>query len=399
MERKKQKRLMNLFQAAALVTAALCTASSCTGNRSAGQGVSANTETVHVKKEGSITELENQDYQMKIEAHLELDEEKTLFSCSRMKYDAGYYFLAETGRNQTILVFDSLGNYVSKLGDKGRKESEYETEITDWFYIPDAGKVLVYEGQKSMLHVFAIGGDYVKTIRFSQLYPDAIGAIAYDKIYCLCQRKAGEDGDAAQLCTVSDNGEIIESLISLEDDMAFVPHKRCFHSYQNRLYHIPSYADSAIVFNRNSVEKVVRFTFDDDFLTEKEKAEACAGQIESYFHFKGIQSIVAYYETSRFHYLVYVDSGTYWHHLIDKENGKQYRFNTDMTKGLFPGSALCVRDNKLLYYVSKEKIDEMRQIIDPDAYEKLLAKSHETIQRIFRGDEQLPLILSIEIKE
>lgn len=345
-------------------------------------------------KNSAITQLESQDYNIKIETHLS-DSLSSAFVCDKMKYDGGYYFLLENGKHQTIWVFDSAGNYISKLGEKGRAKNEYQTDITDWFFIPDKGEVFVFEKDSRKIHVFSIDGRYIET-RALESYPNAIGALEDGKIFCSYYHKEAKDG--IQLGLLNKDETVIRNFINLKSNMQIVPTDHSFYVNQNRLFHVPSFADSAIVFHKDSVQKVVRFDFQDKFIPGDLKKEVYNGESENFHRFNGISYIETYYETSRFHYIKYVLAGVYVNHLVDKRKGKQYHFVSNLTKGLLPGSALCVRDNKLLFLVTKQNVDDIRQFITPEEYRHALSESDEIIRKIFRNEETLPLILSIEIK-
>lgn len=352
-------------------------------------------ESVLIKKD-VITQLENDSYNIKIETHLSLPDSSCSMVCERMKYENGYYFLQGNGKNQTIWVFDSIGNYLSKLGERGRKENEYQTDITDWFFDKDKKVVLVFEKLARKIHKFTLEGKSIGT-KVLESWPNAIGALEDNRIYCSYYHKLAKDG--LQLALLSDNEDLIKPFIHLHNNMRFVPTDKCFKASQGKLFYVPSFADSAVVFNKDSVEKVVRFKFEDKFITEDIKHEAYNDKLENYHNFNGIQFINTYYETTRFKYLVYVYADMYINHLIDNASGKQYKFVNSLTEGLFPGNVLCVKDNKIFYLVTKQNVEELRHLLDSSVLNDALSKSDDIIKKIFNGEESLPLILSIEIKE
>lgn len=370
--------------------------SSCFNENSSETFTRCKQDTLFIKKDGYFSQLDDKDYVINVETHLSPKDSSNTFFCDRIKFDNGYYFLSETGKNQTIWVFDSLGNYVSKLGERGRKENEYQNDITDWFYIKDQEEVLVYERSECMIRTFAINGNHKNTQKMIS-WPHAIGAIEGDKIFCSFDNIMAKDG--IQLGILNRDEKVIETFINLKDDMDFVPSNSCFYSNEEKMYHIPCFADSAIVFNHEKVEKVVHFSFEDKFLTKEIKEEACNAKLDNFHRFKGIQFIENYYETSRFHYLCFVQDGKFVNLLIDKNNNKQYQFTSSLTKGLFPSSVLCVRGEKILYLITKQNVEDIRHLVEPEALNKFLSMSDEVIRRIFRGEESLPLILSIEIKK
>ena len=355
-----------------------------------------NKEVVNIKKDGAISELEDDDYVMKVEAYLSLPDSSETLLCDRMKYDGGYYFLLDNVRKRTIWVFDSLGNYVAKLGRKGRANAEYQNDITDWFYTQDSGNVFVFERNSQKIHKFSIEGESLETCQLSS-WPNAIGKLEDEKSFCSYYHKMSNSG--AQLCLMS-NSEIVEKVfIDLKTNMRFIPTDNSFYVNEGHLFHVPSFADSSIVFNKDSVEKVVKFTFDEKFISEEIKEDAYNDNLDRFRSFDGIQYINTFYETSRFYYLKYSYCNIFLNHLVDKRSGKQYLFVSNPTKGMLPASVLCVRDNKIFFLITKQDVEDTRHLCDDvDLYRKELSLSNPLIQRIFEGEESLPLIFSIEIK-
>lgn len=368
---------------------------SCSGGNSESLSKDYDVESVLIKKD-AISQLENDGYNIKIEAHLSLPDSTCPIMCQRMKYENGYYFLHDNGEIQTIWVFDSIGNYISKLGEKGRKENEYQTDITDWFFDKDKKVVLVFEKRTRKIHKFTLEGKAMGA-KMLESWPHAIGTLDGNRIYCSYYHRLAKDG--LQFALLSENEELIKPFIHLQNDMAFVPTDNCFSVSQEKLFYVPSFADSAFVFANDSIEKVVRFTFEDEFITEDIKQEAYNDNLKNFHHFDGVRYIYTYYETTRFKYLAYNYCGMYMHHLIDNATGKQYKFGNNLIAGLLPTTILYVKDNKLYYLITKQNVEDYRYIMKPTVLKEELSKSDDTIKRIFNGEESLPLILSIEIKE
>ena len=255
---------------------------------------------------------------------------------------------------------------------------------------------MVFEKNSRKIHVFSLNGNSIDT-QILESWPNAIGALESDKIFCSYYHKLAKEG--IQLGLFSRREEVIEDFINLQKNMEFVPTDNSFYANQDRLFHVPTFADSAIVFKKDSVEKTIHFVFEDKFITEEIKNNAYKDKLDDFYHFKGVQYINTYYETSRFHYLKYVCDRMFVNHLIDKKSKKQYKFISSLIKGLFPSTVFCVRDNKLLYIVTKQDVEDIRHLLEPADYIKVLSESDEIVKKIFKGEETLPLILSIEIKE
>lgn len=192
---------------------------SCSDGNSESLSKDYDVESVLIKKD-AISQLEDDGYNIKIEAHLSLPDSTCPIMCQRMKYENGYYFLQGNGKIQTIWVFDSIGYYISKLGERGRKENEYQTDITDWFFDKDKKIVLVFERQARKLHKFTLEGKAMGA-KMLESWPHAIGTLDSNRIYCSYYHRLAKDG--LQFALLSENEELMKPFIHLQNDMGFVP--------------------------------------------------------------------------------------------------------------------------------------------------------------------------------
>ena len=353
------------------------------------------TEELSVLKNGIINELDTNEYTMKVEACLSVPDSSTILSCCRMKYDDGHYYLQSEGKNQTIWVFDSVGNFVSKLGERGRRKNEYQTDITDWFHVNGSDDVIVYERKARKVHVFSLDGSQSESFTLESS-PNAVGVLDRGKLFCSFYQKEAKEG--LQLAILTENEDIASRLIFLGQDMEFIPSDYSFYKIKDELFHVPCFADSAIVFRGDTVERVVKFRFEDEFITKEIKEKAFRDELESYRDFTGIKSITTYYETSRYNVLSFVLGSYNVNQLVDKTDGRQYRFIGSLPKGLSLSTEFCVRGDKIYYVITKENVEETRTLSDADVYEGQFKQSCKTLRDIYSGKVQLPAIVSIEIK-
>lgn len=353
------------------------------------------TESLTIKKDGFINKLDTNEYEIKVEASLSLPDKSTILSCSRLKYDDGHFFLQSEGKNQTIWVFDSIGHFVTKLGERGRSRNEYQTDITDWFYINSTDEVVVFEKNSKKIHVFALDGSKPESF-ILQSWPNAIGVLDRGRIFCSYYQREAKEG--MQLALLSENEDVVSPFIFLGHDMEFVPSDKSFYKIKEQLFHIPCFADSAIIFRSDTVEKIVKLKFEDDFITEELKEKAYKDNLENYNNFNGIKYVSEYYETSEYNIIRFLFEQVYINQIINKKNDKQYRFISALPRGIFPSNVFCVRDDKIYYLITKENVEEIRILLEKEALEKQMKISSSIIKDIFNDKIQLPAIVSIKIK-
>ena len=379
-----------------LVFLAVASAVSCTTKKSLSNfGDECRTETIDVQKDGFISQLDTNEYRISVEATLTLPESSALLSPKRLKYDEGHFYIQTEGRNQTIWVFDSTGNYVSRLGERGRKRNEYQTDITDWFHVSESNDVVVYEKNARKVHVFSLDGSKSEAFILKS-WPNAVGVLDEGKLFCSFSQKEAKEG--LQLALLSEDEGLLSRYIFLGEDMEFVPSDQSFYKVGDRLYHVPNLADSAIVFHADTVEKVVQLRFADGFLPDDIREEAFADRLEAYHAFAGVKCVDGYYETSRYRVVCFVYGDYCMNQLIDKTTGQQYRFLSALPKGLFPSTVFCVRGDKLYYLFTKEDVEELRILLNADVYAESLRQSSSVIQDICNGKVPLPAIVSLTIK-
>lgn len=338
------------------------------------------TEELPILKDGTINELDTNEYTIKVEACLSMPDSSAILSCCRMKYDEGHYYLQTEGKNQTIWVFDSVGNFVSKLGERGRSRNEYQTDITDWFHVNNSDEVIVYEKNSRKVHVFSLDGSQSESFLLES-FPNAIGVLERGKLFCSFYQKEAKEG--LQLAILTENEDIVSRLIFLGQDMEYFASDNSFYKVKDELFHVPNFADSAIVFKSDTVERVVKFRFEDNFITKEIKEKAFHDDLESYRKFTGIKSIVTYYETSRYRVLRFVYDVYFVNHLVDKTDGRQYRFISALPKGLFPSSTFCVREDKIYYLITKEREWKKHVFCQMRAYMKSNLRRAARLCRIY----------------
>lgn len=371
----------------------VCT--SCAKETLSNLGSAYKAESLAIQKEGAILELATNEYRIKVEASLALPDSSSMLACKRIKYDAGYYFLQCEGKNQTIMVFDSVGNYVSRLGERGRSRNEYQSDITDWFCASGSDDVVVYEKNSRKVHIFSIDGAKSESFILKS-WPNAVGMTERGKLFCSFYQKEAKDG--LQFGLLSEDEEVVRPLIYLGQDMEFVPSDLSFYKVNDRLFYVPCFADSAIVIRGDSIEKTVKLDFEERFITKEAIADAYRDKLDKYRDFKGVKYVDTYYETSEYAVIRYVCGDIFVNQLVNRKDGRQYRFASALPEGLFPSSVFCVRGNKMYYLFTRESVGEVRVVLNSDIYSKELAKGSKVVQDILNGKVQLPAVVSIEIK-
>lgn len=316
------------------------------------------------------------------------------FVGDKMLYENGHFFIMDQEHNKTVFVFDSLGNYVSKLGCLGRADNEYLDKPTDFFVDTQKGEIHVFERNNRKIHIFDITGRQKRSIKMD-IWPYSIGltsngnyAAAFDYI---------ESGNGLQLGVYNNEMNVINSLLSIDETHEFVSTTSSFFSSEGILYHVPNLGDSVLVFKNDSVSKVVKIDFGGDFLPHDIVDETNRGNLDKYKSFEGCSNISRYYETSRYVVLSFAKNQMRWNCLIDKVSGKKIFSLNSFVSGVFPGVLYFVKGEYIYWLITQSDVDDYSFVMKADNQNEILKDTHPVIKKILNKGVELPVVLKIKL--
>lgn len=325
---------------------------------------------------------------------LQLPPNCEVINCRKyVHYRDKYYIMGD--RSHTIHVYNKKGKFLYNLGERGHAKYEYICGPTDFSVDNETGDVYVYERDGQTVFRFDSVGNLVTSKRI-------IGATPYSMTYCghgkfLMAYDYISETSNSQLSVLDSNLNKVKQLMELPlDKHVTVTYMAFFKS--NRIYHVPKFADSVLVFNTDKLEKVVRLDFDGrKVLPEKYKQDAYAGGgFNSIFQFNdGIGFIIDYQESSNYVLVKYNDKHILNTFIKDKKRNKYYNGMGSIFVFDYPIYDCYLDEDYIVYVISSDDILNFKNNED---WIEIYNSMPNRMREIFDGKVQLPAIVKIKLK-
>lgn len=321
-----------------------------------------------------------------------------IFEISKFIVKEGRIYAMDSEITRRLLVFDTNGNYLFRLGDRGRAQFEYVGGPKD-FFVDELDEIHVFDPIGLKIVVFRKDGTIDRIVRVNHTYPYSIGVLTYKRnLYCLYNTKVNADKPNIALLARDHSGENRQELLYMDHDDYFSSSVQNFFKNGDRLSHIPIMSDSVLVFNKDSLEKVVRFDFGGKFLLkEHPELVTIQGRQNEISQYNGVWELSKYQETDSLILLEYTYNRKSMFWLYNKQT-KQIFNSNQMLNGLCPFYDFYLRDNQIISIVQKEMVDFYKKKLDDEEFKKQLAKAPSQIRDIIEGKIPTPAIFFITIK-
>ena len=356
--------------------------------------------TINIDPQNATEPLESNQYTIDSIRSLIIPDSLGFFYAAKFYVDNEKIYVMDTDNAKTILVFDILGNYLYKLGERGRAKNEYIDAPRD-FFVAKNGDVHAFDVWSQNVLIFDKNGKFIKTIET----PDAhsFGLTSNDKyVYFLDHRDFADPS----LSIYDPKSNTKKDLIPSRHFQCFYqPSFRTFFYNDTRLSHIPLLSDSVIVFKDDTVEKVVHFDFKCGFLTN-DKPE-CVKVIDGIFpkdfgkcskEYQGVFAIFDYQETESLALMNYQYKSRYKTWLYDKRTKKTIHGDK-----IFPGFRASynyyLKGNQIIAFVGKGNVDTLNEYCESEEFdEKDFKKSYSQVKDLRKGKIPVPALFYITIK-
>ncbi len=305
-------------------------------------------------------------------------------------------YIMDSRINRTVFVFDNTGKYLFKVGERGRAKHEYPNAPTD-FFVDNMNNIHVFDQVGQKVISFNKYGKVFRVVVTGGHFPHSFG-LTSDNRYAYCRSDKSTDGKQPALMFCDWNSENPKKVLPMNESCVYRPSDRTFFSNEKLLSHIPILSDSVLVFQNDSLEKVVHFDFGGHFLKKEHpeyltslEAAAAVGK------YSGVWSLLEYQETKDLAYLEYIyqSNGRRW--LYNKHTKKAIT-STGLFDGVYPFSKYFLRDNQIITLVDQNTVNELKEFIDNPEFKSNLSKSAPEVRAIFEGKIKVPAIFYISLK-
>ena len=317
-----------------------------------------------------------------------------------MKNNKIYLLDSEIAR--TVFVFDLSGNYLYKLGERGRAQNEYIGDPID-FFVDDDDNVSVFDVIGKKILVWH-NDRFSKSIDTRDYNPQSFGITSNNKLLFSSEITPVLEDNGPSLFVCDSVNKKPRVLIPANDKLYFMANNNTFFSNGKRLSHIPVFSDSVLVFDKDEVEKVVHFDFNGRFMrdnipdmlvrTEKISHQE---QVKNIIRYDGVNFLRKYQESDTFILLEYSFKSCpkYW--LFNKSADKVVASGV-LFDGICPFSDYYLRANQIIAYVDDEIISILTEYSKKEEFQKNLRLSSSQMKDLIEGKIKAPALFFITIK-
>lgn len=297
---------------------------------------------------------------------------------------------------RTIFVFDESGKYLFKLGERGRAKHEYTHEPTD-FFVDNMNNTYVFDREGQKVISFTKRGEVFRVVITGKHFPHSFGLTA-NKRYAYCIANESKDDQEPALKFSNWNGEDERIILPYSNSYCLHPSNRTFFANDLRLSHIPILSDSVLVFNNDSLEKVVHFDFNGRFITnEMPDVVSDMNKVSAVAKYSGVLSLNEYQETNDLVYLEYIYNMRVMRWLLNKRTSKIIN-STDVFEGVSPFTDYYFRSNQIIAFVDQNLVDELKAISHKEDIKNNLLKSAPQVKDLIEGKIKAPALFYISLK-
>jgi hypothetical protein len=326
---------------------------------------------------------------------LSLPDSLKIVQTSKLIEKDGKIYIMDSNIARSLCIFDYSGKFLKQIGSRGRAKYEYIGGPTD-FFVDSDDNVHVFDRDGQKVLVFDRKGNIFRVIYVDGHFPYSFG-LTSNKRY-MYSMVDGEVGSAAlSLCDFNYNNE--KKILPISEEIQTGPSEHCFFLNDERLSHIPILSDSVLVFNKDSIEKVVRFDFGGKFILD-EMPEVKTEKVsnEKFSQYDGVWSLLTYQESNDLILMEYIFDAytTYW--LYNKHNKKIVN-----SHNIFEGANLWpqfyLKGNQLIAPIDKEQLLDFQKEYSKEKNKDLLEKSHPILKDIVAGKFKAPFVIYFSIKK
>lgn len=322
------------------------------------------------------------------------------FLPSKLMVKNNKIYLLDSDITKTILVFNIKGNYLYKLGERGRANDEYIGGPTD-FFVDDYGIVYVFDARAQQIKIFKENGHFNGNLGVGDYFIYSFGLLNNKRLlYSIASNNRNEEDKAALIsCDLISSDP--RKLLDFKENYTFWPSRFTFFSNENRLSHIPLLSDSVIVFKGDSLEKIVHFDFDGKFMrTEKPELVTHSGSLKDIIDYNGVQVLRKYQETESLILLEYSYKNLAMIWLYNKRTKQTWNLNNLFEEGTLIPTLTYLSDNQIIALIEQEDVDLYQDLLKnpTEEYKKTLAKAPSQVRDVLEGRIKTPALFYITVK-
>lgn len=309
----------------------------------------------------------------------------------------GCTYIMDSGITKSIYVFDSNGHLKFRIGERGRAKGEFIGQPNE-FFVDINNKIYVHDELGRQIIIFNEDATVNKVIQLDKYYPLSFGLTRNNKFMMYCNHEEEDNVLMPTLSVFNCEFKKEEELLSLNYDIRYRFPTLSFSQNDDRMFHIPPFADSIIVFRNDTLEKVVLFDFKGKILCKEHPELLRQHEDDSFLNnYTEVLGLHRYQENKSLIYMQYIhnNASKYW--LYNKKNNLFYN-GKNIFEGVNPYSYYFLNDNQIVAYIETKTMETFKGFQKYKEFRENLEKSPEQIKDVIKGKIKTPALVYITIK-
>lgn len=314
--------------------------------------------------------------------------------------DNRIYVMSRETRNKNIInAFDKNGNYLYSIGKSGHAKNEFIDSPTCFSIDYKNGSVHIYERASNRVLVFDKKGKFQFDVKFEGAYPNSACLTETGDYLCSFNERQSDYYD--RLALYGKSGKRIKSLLPIGSEEALCFGNVLVQSDKSFSCFYHPFSDLVTVVNNDGITKFIKMDFNGEFLpketankaiTEKSLEIATADP-------STVQMIEKVEMTDKLIHVNYAYNNKLCHFLYDIKLKTSYNNDGSFFAGIWPSFPFWIDDNKLLYVITEDDINNITQSIDTKNGDgkRWYNNTHSKIRDIIDGKVKTPVFVSISI--
>ena len=306
-------------------------------------------------------------------------------------------YIMDRDVNKAIFVFDSLGNYLSKIGEVGHALNELYRQPTDFSVHPVTGHVYLFEDEGRKIIKYDENGRYYSTDVLKDIWPYAF-ALTNSGDYAFAFRMLNDEMSQTYELSVYDSLEHNKSNFRVLFNHQMFTENMPFWSSDSLLYYTPNLSDTVFVLNADTISRAIHVDFQGRFLPDKVVSQLKHdGKLSILKDYEGYIQGIKKYEENDYWISVDYSVGIGMHYLKNKKTNKDFVF-TSLFKGFFPSDLFFIKDKYLVYLITEDNMMDVISLKNENWWHKAYSDTHDVVKKMIKGEIELPALVYVEIK-